>query len=141
MIIYCDSSALVKLVIDEPESAELEAWLGSQLEPVLVSSVLARTEVVRAVARTDPNAVQLAVDMLAAVSAVELDVSLTDDAALLDPAELRSLDALHMAAALRLGSALGSMVSYDERMLNAAKRHGVGVVHPGWPATERNEPS
>jgi hypothetical protein len=56
----------MKLVIDEPESAGLEAWLGSQPEPVLVSSVLARTEVVRAVARTDPNAAQLAVDMLAA---------------------------------------------------------------------------
>lgn len=139
MIIYCDSSALVKLVIDEPESAELEAWLGSQPEPVLVSSVLARTEVVRTVARTDPNAARLAVDMLAAVSIVELDVSLADDAARLDPAELRSLDALHMAAALRLGPALGSMVSYDERMLDAAQRHGVAVAHPGWPPTGRNE--
>lgn len=81
MIIYCDSSALVKLVIDEPESAELEAWLGSQPEPVLVSSVLARTEVVRAVARTDPDAARFAVEMLAAVSIVELDESLADDAA------------------------------------------------------------
>jgi uncharacterized protein len=103
VILYCDSSALVKLVIDEPESGELEAWLGAQPEPVLVSSVLARTEVVRAVARTDPDAAHLAVDLLAAVSVVELDVSLADDAARLDPAELRSLDALHMAAALRLG--------------------------------------
>jgi predicted nucleic acid-binding protein len=141
MIIYCDSSALVKLVIDEPESAELEAWLGMQPEPVLVSSVLARTEVVRAVARTDPNAVQLAVDLLAALSVVELDVSLADDAARLDPPELRSLDALHVAAALRLGPALGSMVSYDERMLDAAKGYGVAVAHPGWPPTERHESS
>ena len=116
VIIYCDSSALVKLVIDEPESAELEVWLGSQPESVLVSSVLARTEVVRAVARTDPNAAHLAVEMLAAVSVVELDVSLVDDAARLGPGELRSLDALHMAAALRLGPALGAMLSYDERM-------------------------
>jgi predicted nucleic acid-binding protein len=141
MIIYCDSSALVKLVIDEPESAELEAWLGLQPEPVLVSSVLARTEVVRAVARTDPNAVQLAVDLLAAVSVVELDVSLADDAARLDPPELRSLDALHVAAALRLGSALGSMVSYDERMLDAAKGYGVAVAHPGWLLMGRYESS
>lgn len=141
VIIYCDSSALVKLVIDEPESAELEAWLGSQPEPVLVSSVLARTEVVRAVARTDPNAVHPALDLLAAVSVVELDVSLADEAARLDPAELRSLDALHMAAALRLGPALGSMLSYDERMLDAAKGHGVAVAHPGWRPTNRNEPA
>ena len=129
----------MKLVIDEPESAELEAWLGSQPEPVLVSSVLARKEVVRAVARTNPNAAQLAVDMLAAVSVVELDVSLADDAARLDPTELRSLDALHLAAVLRLGPALGSMISYDKRMLDAAGRHGVAVAHPGWPPPERND--
>lgn len=141
VILYCDSSALVKLVVNEPESAELEAWLGSQSEPVLVSSVLARTEVVRAVARTDPDAVHLAVDLLAAVSVVELDVLLADEAAQLDPAELRSLDALHMAAALRLGPALGSMISYDERMLDAARRHGVAVAHPGRPPTERSSPS
>jgi predicted nucleic acid-binding protein len=138
VILYCDSSALVKLVIDEPESVDLEAWLGAQPEPVLASSVLARTEVVRAIVRTDPEAVHLALDLLAAVSVVELDVSLADEAARLDPAELRSLDALHLAAALRLGPALGSMVSYDERMLDAAKRHGVAVVHPGWPPTERS---
>lgn len=132
MIIYCDSSALVKLVIDEPESAELEAWLSSQPEPTLVSSVLARTEVVRAVARTDPDAAHRAVNLLAAVSVVVLDASLADDAARLDPAELRSLDALHVAAALRLGPALGVMVSYDERILDVAQEHGVAVAHPGW---------
>ncbi|MGH3998434.1 MAG: type II toxin-antitoxin system VapC family toxin [Pseudonocardiaceae bacterium] len=141
MILYCDSSALVKLVVEEPESAELESWLGLQPEPVLVSSVLARTEVVRAVARTDPNAVHLAVDLLAAVSVVELDVSLADEAARLDPAELCSLNALHMAAALRLGAVLGSMISYDERMLDAARRRGVAVTHPGWPPTERSTSS
>ncbi|MDQ2788526.1 MAG: PIN domain-containing protein [Actinomycetota bacterium] len=75
VILYCDSSALVKLVFEEPESTELEAWLGSQTEPVLISNVLAHTEVVRAVARTDPDAVHLATDLLAAVSVVELDVS------------------------------------------------------------------
>jgi len=133
VILYCDSSALVKLVINEPESEELEAWIGSQPEPVLVSSVLVRTEVVRAVARTDPGAVHLAIELLAAISVVELEASLADEAARLDLAELRSLDALHMAAALRLGPALGSIISYDERMLDAAIRHGIGVAHPGWP--------
>lgn len=117
---------------------ELEAWLGSQTEPVLISSVLARTEVVRAVARTDPDAVNLAVDLLAALSVVELDVALADTAAQLDPAELRSLDALHLAAALRLGPALGSMISYDGRMLDAARRHGISVAHPGWTPAQRH---
>lgn len=133
MILYCDSSALVKLVINEPESEQLEAWLGSQPELVLVSSVLARTEVVRTVARTDPDAVHLAIELLAAVSVVELDTSLADEAAGLDPAQLRSLDALHMAAVLRLGPALGCLISYDERMLDAASRRGIAVAHPGRP--------
>ena len=118
MLLYCDSSALVKLVVEEPESAELEVWLGAQPEPVLISSVLAHTEVVRAVARTDPDAVNLAVDLLAAVSVVELDVSLADEAARLDPAELRSLDALHLAAALRLGPALGFAISIGVPAIN-----------------------
>jgi prevent-host-death family protein len=130
-----------RLVIDEPESGDLEAWLGAQPEPVVVSSVLARTEVLSAIARTDPDAAHLALDLLAAVSVVELDVSLADEAARLDPAELRSLDAVHLASALRLGPALGSMVSYDERILDAAKRHGVAVAHPGWPPMERSPSS
>jgi uncharacterized protein len=140
VILYCDSSALVKLVINEPESEELEAWLGSQPEPVLVSSVLARTEVVRAVARTDPDAVHLALELLAAISVVELDASLADEAARLDPGELRSVDALHMASALRLGPALGSVLSYDERMLEAAIRRGIAVAHPGWPPSASIDP-
>ena len=95
---------------------------------------VAVTEVVRAIARTDPNAVHLAVDMLAAVSIVELDSAVADDAARLQPAELRSLDALHVVSALRLGSALGAMVSYGERTLNMAKEHGIAVAHAGKPA-------
>jgi predicted nucleic acid-binding protein len=67
------------------------------------------------------------------ISVVELDVSLADEAAGLDPAQLRSLDALHMAAALRLGPALGCLISYDERMLDAARRRGIAVAHPGRP--------
>lgn len=132
MLIYCDSSALVKLVIDEPASDDLEGWLAAQPDPVLISSVLARTEVVAAVARTEPAAVGLAADLLAAVTVVELDAALADEAARLEPPGLRSLDALHLAAALRVGSAVGSLVSYDERMLVAAGQHGVAVAHPGW---------
>lgn len=73
-----------------------------------------------------------------AVTGQELDVSLADDAVRLEPAELRSVDPLHLAAALRLGPALGSMVSYDERMMDAARRHGLAVAHPlaGHPRSE-----
>ncbi len=132
MLIYCDSSALVKLVVDEPASADLERWLTAQPDPTLISSVLARTEVVRAVARMDPTAVDVAADLLSTVTIVELDATLADQAARLGPPGLRSLDALHIAAAKRLGSAVEALVSYDGRMVDAAGQHGLAVAHPGW---------
>ena len=131
MLLYCDSSALVKLVVDEPESDALESWLAAQPEPELISSVVARTEVIRAIGRTDPAAVTMARELLAAVSVVELDAALADDAAGLQPSIMRTIDALHVASALRIRAALGVLVSYDDRMLAAARDHGLTAASPG----------
>lgn len=86
MLIYCDSSALVKLVAEESESRALEEWLSAQPEPVLTSSVLARTEVLRAVRRLGPEAVDAARELLADLAMVALDGDLADHAGGLDPA-------------------------------------------------------
>ncbi|MGQ0481853.1 MAG: type II toxin-antitoxin system VapC family toxin [Pseudonocardia sp.] len=131
MLIYCDSSALVKLVAEESESRALEEWLSAQPEPVLTSSVLARTEVLRAVRRLGPEAVDAARELLADLAMVALDGELADHAGGLDPAGMRSLDALHLAAAARLGPALGAFVAYDKRLAEAAAHHGLTVSHPG----------
>jgi uncharacterized protein with PIN domain len=72
MLVYCDSSALVKMVVDERESQDLEAWLEQQGAPQLCSSVIARTEVVRAVRRFGEDAVQLARGRFRVVSATPL---------------------------------------------------------------------
>jgi predicted nucleic acid-binding protein len=131
VLLYCDSSALVKLVVNEPESDALESWLATQPEPALISSVVARTEVIRAIGRSDPSAVTPAQELLEAVSVVELDAALADEAAGLQPALMRTIDALHVASALRISEALGVLVSYDDRMLAAAREHGLTAASPG----------
>lgn len=99
-LVYCDSSALVKLVVEEPESDALQCWLLGQPDLVLVSSAVARTEVIRAVRRVDVDATADALELLESVAVVQLDPPVADAAGRLDPASLRSPDALHLASAL-----------------------------------------
>lgn len=126
---YLDTSALVKLVIEEAESASLVAWLTSaDREPV--TSDLARTELARAVRRWAPDQAVAATQVLEAVSVIALATSTFDAAGRLDPVEPRSLDALHLAAALELGDDLEAFVTYDDRQAAAARAYGIEVVDP-----------
>lgn len=129
-MIALDSSALVKLVLDEPESAALESWLGSRTPLSVTASDLVRVELIRAVARTAPAGVSRARALLAGVDLVPLTPDLLDVAAGLGPPSLHSLDALHLATALSLGSALDAFVVYDERLAQAATDAGLPVVAP-----------
>lgn len=52
-------------------------------------------------------------------------------AAFLEPLAMRSLDALHLAAALELGDELESIVTYDERLTSGAHALGIAVARPG----------
>jgi len=124
---YLDSSALVKVVIDEPESKPLDEWLGSR--SVLVSCALARTEVVRAVFPSGRDAVGRARRLLDRIDLIQLDDELLDFAGELE-GPLRSLDAIHLAAALALGDELEAVVTYDRRLGQAARTLGLPVVAP-----------
>lgn len=96
-----------------------------------VTSALARVEVVRAVSGGGPAAVAQARRQLDRVHQVSLDPELLDDAAILAPGKvLRSLDAIHLASALALGSDLRAVVTYDQRMRAAAVALGVVVEGP-----------
>ena len=53
-----------------------------------------------------------------------------EQAGRLDPAIVRSLDAIHLAAALMLGDDLEAFVTYYERLAEAARANGVAVVAP-----------
>jgi predicted nucleic acid-binding protein len=129
-VIAFDSSALTKLVVREPETAPLRAWLAAREEAAWSASSLTRVEVVRAVARSQATAVPTARRLLAGMDLVPITRDLLETAADLRPPSLRSLDALHLATALSLGSALDSLVVYDERLAQAATDAGLPVVAP-----------
>ena len=128
MSIYLDSSALVKLVVEEPESEDLRTFVGDRL---VVSSTVGRTEVIRAVARTEPERVGAAEKVLAETSLIIIDGPLASAAAWVEPASIRSLDAIHLAAAQRLEVGLEALVTYDRRMVDAAQMAGLRVASPG----------
>ncbi len=129
-MIAFDSSALTKLVVREPETAPLRAWLAAREEAAWSASSLTRVEVVRAVARSQATAVPTARRLLAGMDLVPITRDLLETAADLAPPSLRSLDALHLATALSLGSALDAFVVYDERLTQAATDAGLPVVAP-----------
>ena len=129
MACYLDTSALVKLVVAEPETAALRAWLAAEpREPVACD--LVRTELVRAVRREAPDRAVDARAVLDAITLTAVSTAIFEAAGRLDPSGLRSLDAIHLAAALDLGDDLTSMVTYDDRLAEAAEAAGILVVAP-----------
>lgn len=129
MAFYFDTSALVKLVLAEAESDVLVDWLNAE-EPDVVSSDLARAELPRAVARNHPDAPVRAGRLLESIELLPLTVAAFTEAGRIGPATLRTLDAIHLATALRLGSDLEGIVAYDDRLADAARRNGVAVLAP-----------
>lgn len=126
---YADTSALVKLIVVEAESSALLEWLVSE-KAELVTSDLARTELIRAVRRALPEAVGQARDLLSRLILVQASPGIFDQAARLVPEELRSLDAVHLATALALGDDLEGLVTYDDRLAAAALQQGIPVLAP-----------
>lgn len=125
---YLDSSAVVKLAVRETESVALRRYLRRRRP--LVSSTLARTEVLRALLPAGDEAVGAGRRVLTRLDLVRINNRVLDDAATLRPVEIRSLDAIHLATAGKLGQDLGALVTYDERMAEAAKHLGYRVVAP-----------
>lgn len=126
--VYLDSSALVKLVVREPQSAALRRFL--RRFPRRISCGLARTEVPRAVRHLGSRVENRAQRLLRRVDLIRLDDALLDAAAGLDPRILRSLDAIHLAAAQLVSADLDAIVTYDRRMTEAAKSLGFVVEAP-----------
>lgn len=129
MAFYVDTSALVKLVVAEPGTAALRAWL-EEAGRDLVACDLARTELMRAVRRAVPGRVLQAREVLDAIILMHVTSAVFEGAGRLDPPGLRSLDAIHLAAALDLGDDLEGLITYDDRLADAAVSNGVAVVAP-----------
>lgn len=128
MATYLDSSAIVKLAVREPESGALRRYLRRR-QP-LVSSALARTEVLRALLPVGEEAVARGRNVLGLLDLVRLSDRILTAAGTVLPMELRSLDAIHLASAGELGRDLRVLITYDERMAAAAKTLGLRIAQP-----------
>ena len=126
---YLDTSAPVKLVVKEPGAKALRSWLGKQAARI-VSSDLLRTELLRATRRSAPEQMTQARAVLAALTILSMSSATFDRAGSVDPHELRSLDALHLAVALELGDELEGLITYDVRQGAAARAFGLDVIAP-----------
>lgn len=130
-MIYVDSSALLKLLYEEAESAALETWLSTRSGTPLVSSELAKVEVIRACRRVNSDALPEARALLAGLDLIPLTSDVVDQAADVGEATLRSLDAIHLATALSIREDLSAFIAYDRRLAAAASATGLEALLPG----------
>jgi len=127
-VLYLDSSAIVKLVVREPETAELVKAIHA--DPDVVSSHIAWTEVVIATRRAGRSTAR-AEGILDGIALVPVDDAILRGAATLGPNDLRTLDAIHLATAVSLRPDVGTIVTYDVRQARAASALGLEVWAPG----------
>jgi predicted nucleic acid-binding protein len=127
--VYLDSSALVKLVAVEPESDHLREHLTDR--PTWVASSLVVVELGRALGRRRGLDASIAFNVLDRLVLVDVDRRILERAAGLAPAELRSLDAIHIASAIEVRDDIEAIVTYDARLAAAARVHGFTAVAPG----------
>lgn len=125
---FLDSSAIVKLVLDEPESQQLTDYLRGER---FVTSALSRTEVIRAVARRSESRLPLAILVIESASMLQVTDAVLRSACSVAPTALRTLDAIHLASALELRGELTAFVAYDARLLEAASAMGLPTASPG----------
>ena len=129
--IYLDTSAIVKLIVHEPETPQLFAALEQW--PDRLSSALARVEVHRALRRSgrpksDHTRADAVLDSLVLIHVAELVLRLA--ASFRNP-QVRSLDAIHLATALSIGDDPEGLITYDARLARIATLEGVAILHPG----------
>jgi predicted nucleic acid-binding protein len=130
-MIYLDTSATVKLVAAEEDSAALINWLNDHPDENLATSAVGHIELIRAAARTGPDAVALARNVASTIDTLVLTDTIAAAAATtIPPAELRTLDAIHLATAHTHRQSLTALCAYDRRLLEAAESQGLPTVSP-----------
>ena len=127
-IAYLDSSAIVKLVVAERETDALRQALAPFAAQC--SSRLAAVEVRRATRRYAPHLLGTAEAVLGAMVLFELGDEVLELAGAVGASTLRALDAIHLATAMLVGSDLGALFAYDQRLLEAAAEVGLPVLSP-----------
>jgi predicted nucleic acid-binding protein len=125
---YIDSSAIIKLIKPEKESAALTKKLPS----ALIASRISRVEVTRTIIRYEPDLLDATYDVLADIQMVPVEDAIVTIAENLPQfIELRSLDSLHIASALAIKNVLKGIITYDKEMVIAAEALGFKTLSPG----------
>jgi len=127
---YIDTSAVIKLLVEETHSAAFAAFYDAATDAEWVSSALLRIEIIRAVARAKPVLLPDARDLLLAFSYITIDDEIVEAAMDEPDRSLRSLDAIHLATARLLGPDLDAIVTYDDRLAKAASDAGLVTASP-----------
>jgi len=125
---YADSSAILKLLIVERESVDLADFIDFTIK----SSALTRVEIIRVLHKIAPEKIAQAQVILAGIDLTPLNPAILSAAENFAPTiTLKSLDALHVASVLFLGTSVEGLISYDKQMIKNAKELGIKVVSPG----------
>jgi predicted nucleic acid-binding protein len=125
---YLDTSALGRVLLGEPDAPALLAVLARFEQHV--ASRLLRIELQRLALRHD--LLDHADQLLSAVALVPMDDPLLEVAETMPPDSVATLDAIHLATAVRLGAAgvVDSVITYDSRLAEGARHHGLPVLAP-----------
>ena len=125
---YIDSSAIIKLIKPEKESAALIKKLPS----ALIASRISRVEVIRTIIRYEPDLLDATYDVLADIQMVPVeDAIITIAENLPQFIDLRSLDSLHIASALAIKNVLKGIITYDKELVIVAEALGFKTLSPG----------
>ncbi len=127
---YADTSAAIKLLVEETDSRAFAAFYDAHADAEWVSSALLRIEVTRAVARALPALLPEVRDLLLAFSCVAIDDDIVEGAMNEPDRGLRSLDAIHLATARVFAPELDAIATYDDRLIKAANDAGLATVSP-----------
>ena len=127
VLAYLDASAFIKLILDEPESEAFERAIAPFR---WTSSAILEVEATRGVRRRRAASVDAVRALLGSVRMIDIDADIRRTAGELTDPGLRSLDAIHLATALSLGERCGTVFAYDERLIAAARAHGLSVTVP-----------
>ncbi|GAA4386007.1 type II toxin-antitoxin system VapC family toxin [Tsukamurella soli] len=131
-MIYLDTSAMVKLLVAEEETADLRAWLDDRTDDQPIGSDLCRVEIMRVALRHGGSGLtEQARFLLDGFDMIPLTESVITLAETIGPPTLRSLDAIHLAAAKQVESELTAFVTYDHRLRAACDEVGLYVASPG----------
>ena len=136
-MIYLDTSATVKLVTAEQESPALIDWLNVHPDENLATSAIGHIELIRAATRAGAAATAVARNVSSTIDTLVLTDTIAAIAATIPPAELRTLDAIHLATAHAHRHSLTAFCAYDRRLLEAAESQDLPTVSPRTGAVDR----